>query len=192
MQNIGEEIAGEYLRIFKECDFIRYNLQNPNIQGEIDVVAVSLKTKTAYLCEVAVHLSTGLMYVDQITKQPNNVKKLIQKLEKDLDYAKEYLPDYTHILMLWSPIVRESKEKSKHNQIKDIAAIAKHFKDSHNVSVDLVVNKKYWDCLVQLREYAAKETKELQSPVLRLMQIEERLRKSLKKEARKIIMVGKF
>ena len=114
MQNIGEEITGEYLRIVRKCDFIQYNLQNPDIQGEIDVVGIDLKRKIVYLCEVAIHLITGLMYVDQKSKQPNNVKKLIQKLEKDRAYALEYFPDYKHVLMIWSPIVRESKEGSKH------------------------------------------------------------------------------
>ena len=35
--------------------------------------------------------------------------------------------------------------------------------------------------LKQLREYAAKETKELKSPILRLMQIEEKLAKHVAK-----------
>ena len=38
MQNIGEEIAGEYLKVIKGCEFIEYNLHTPDVQGEIDVI----------------------------------------------------------------------------------------------------------------------------------------------------------
>ena len=40
-----------------------------------------------------------------------------------------------------------------------------------------MINQDYLNCLIQLRGYAAKETKELKSPILRLMQIEEKLTK---------------
>lgn len=48
MQNIGEEISGEYLKIVKGCDFIEYNLQTPDVQGEIDVVGIDVKKKELY------------------------------------------------------------------------------------------------------------------------------------------------
>ena len=38
MQNPGEEVTGEYLKIILGCDFVEYNLYTPDIQGEIDVV----------------------------------------------------------------------------------------------------------------------------------------------------------
>jgi len=180
MQNVGEEIAGEYLRICKSCDFIQYNLQNPDIQGEIDVVGISLKENTVYLCEVAIHLITGLQYVDQKTKQTNNVAKLIQKLEKDWKYAAKYFPKYKHVLMVWSPIVKSSRDGAKNNQLKDIDVIQKHFKDKHGIELQFVANQKYWECLQELRGYTLKETKELKSPVLRYLQIEEHLRNRLR------------
>jgi len=180
MHNVGEEIAGEYLRVCKNCEFIEYNLYTPDVQGEIDVVGISLKDKKVYLCEVAVHLTTGLMYVDQKTKQPNNVKKLIQKLEKDREYALKYFPDYKHVLMLWSPIIKQSKETSKHNQTKDIADIQSHFRNVHKIELELVTDQKYKDCLSSLRNYAARESKELKSSILRYLQIEEHLNKHLK------------
>ena len=36
MQNIGEEIVGEYLKILRGCDFVEYNLYTPDVQGEIE------------------------------------------------------------------------------------------------------------------------------------------------------------
>ena len=38
-----------------------------------------------------------------------------------------------------------------------------------------IVNQKFQECLSELRDYAKKETKALQCPLLRLMQIEESL-----------------
>jgi len=53
------------------------------------------------------------------------------------------------------------------------------------INLELIINKSYWECLGELRQYAAKETKELKSPVLRYLQIEERLNKTLRKTSSK-------
>jgi Holliday junction resolvase-like predicted endonuclease len=58
--NVGEEITRLYLQIDRGCEFVQYNLYTPNVQGEIDVVAINFRENTVYLCEVAVHLITGL------------------------------------------------------------------------------------------------------------------------------------
>jgi hypothetical protein len=60
MQNLGEEIAGEYLKVIKGCEFIEYNLYTPDVQGKIDVVGIDVvgidvKNKKLYVCEVATH-----------------------------------------------------------------------------------------------------------------------------------------
>jgi hypothetical protein len=52
--------------------------------------------------------------------------------------------------------------------------------NKHGVKVELVINKEFWNCLQKLRKYASKKTEELKSPVLRMMQIEEKLKKRLK------------
>ena len=44
----------------------------------------------------------------------------------------------------------------------------------------LVINEKFQECLASLRSYAGKQTEELKTPILRLMQIEEKLKKHLK------------
>jgi Holliday junction resolvase-like predicted endonuclease len=105
MQNIGEEITGAWLQVCEDCEFIQYNLQTPDIQGEIDVIGINTKQKILYICEVAIHLVTGMQYVKN--NQPDNVAKFLKKLNKDIDYAEKYFPDYTWKYMLWSPIVKD-------------------------------------------------------------------------------------
>ena len=90
--NIGEEIVSAYLQYIKHCEFIQKNVYPPDVQGEIDVVGINLKSKEVYICEVAIHLTTGLQYVKN--KQPNNVKKLVEKFSKDIEYTNKYFQDY--------------------------------------------------------------------------------------------------
>jgi Holliday junction resolvase-like predicted endonuclease len=59
MFNLGEELVASYLEYIKGCDFIQKNLYTPDVQGEIDVVGINLKSKEIYVCEVAIHLTTG-------------------------------------------------------------------------------------------------------------------------------------
>jgi hypothetical protein len=73
-------------------------------QGEIDVVGIDNKSRTVYICEVAIHLTTGLQYTKD--KRPDTCQRLIAKFTKDIEYAEKYFPDYAKNLMLWSPIVR--------------------------------------------------------------------------------------
>jgi hypothetical protein len=65
--DMGQEIAAAYLQYIKNCEFIQQNLYTPDVQGEIDVLGINLKTKIIHVCEVAVHLSTGLFYVKKWT-----------------------------------------------------------------------------------------------------------------------------
>jgi hypothetical protein len=175
MFNLGEELVASYLEYIKDCDFIQQNLYTPDVQGEIDVVGINLKTRELYVCEVAIHLTTGLCYVKG--KQNNNVDKLTEKFSKDIEYANEYFPDYKKHIMLWSPIVKSSKASSKINQLKDLEMIDTKIKGKYGVGIQFIVNERFLNCLRELRNYAKSETKELKSPVLRLMQIEEYLEK---------------
>ena len=61
--NIGEEIAGTYLKIKRNCDFVEFNLYTTEVQEEIDVVGIDTKSRKVFICEVAIHLETGLQYV---------------------------------------------------------------------------------------------------------------------------------
>jgi len=177
MANIGEELVADYLRFVTGCEFVSTNVSPPDVQGEIDVVGMHLKEKRLYVCEVATHLETGLMYVKNST--PDNVDRFIKKFSKDIEYARKYFPDYEHKFMLWSPIVRESKATAKHNQMRDIVEIKKQILKQYKVELDAVINKVYLQCLEQLQEIAAQKTEALGSNVMRLFQIESKLRKHL-------------
>ncbi|KAF0106717.1 MAG: hypothetical protein FD146_2309 [Anaerolineaceae bacterium] len=176
--NLGEEIVAAYLQYIKGCEFIQQNLYTPDVQGEIDVVGIDLETKTIYVCEVAIHLATGLYYV------PSNVTKLTEKFSKDIEYANKYFPKHARQFMLWSPIVRKPRDGAKFNQMADVEAITANIQTKYGVTLECIINEKFSDCLSELREYARNETKELKSPVLRLMQIEESLKKHIGKTAK--------
>lgn len=182
-QNIGEEIAGLYLQIAHGCDFVQYNLYTPDVQGEIDVVAVNFRDKTAFICEVAVHLVTGLQYVKDA--RPDTQARLIRKFNKDIDYAEKAFPDFTRHYMLWSPVVKESGPEAKHDQMKAVVEVQRRIREDRNVNIDLVVNEDFRDKLARLREYAGSKTEELKSPVLRLLQIEVLLEAHLSRRSRR-------
>jgi hypothetical protein len=175
--NIGEEIVMAYLQYIKKCGFVQANVYTPDIQGEIDVVSIDIYDKKIYVCEVAVHLTTGLMYVHQ--NLPNNVNKLVEKLSKDIDYADKYFPGYEKIVMLWSPIVKNQKAGSKYNQLNDVMEIEKRIKEKYNVELLTIINEKYMSCLGELRKYTRADKTDNKSSVIRLMQIEEYLAKHI-------------
>ena len=181
--NLGEEIVSAYLQYIKGCEFVQQNLYTADVQGEIDVVGIDLETKTLYVCEVAVHLVTGLQYVKD--NQPNNVNKLTEKFSRDIEYANKFFPDYNKHFMLWSPIVRTSGDRAKFNQMNDLDEIKENIKKKYDVIIEFIVNEKFATSLTELRNYAKSETKDLKSPVLRLMQVEEYLKKHLGKMSKK-------
>jgi hypothetical protein len=176
--NIGEEVVMAYLQYIKGCEFMQSNLYTPDTQGEIDVVGIDIDNKKLYICEVAIHLITGLQYVKD--KKPNNVNKLTEKFEKDIEYANKYFPDYEKIIMLWSPIVKNQKIGAKYNQLNDVLNVKEKIKAKYNIELSLIINEQFLDCLDELRKYATNETKDIKSPVIRLMQIEEYLKRHIK------------
>lgn len=180
--NVGEEIAGLYLQVNRGCDFVQYNLYTPDVQGEIDVVAVNFVDRVAYVCEVAVHLVTGLQYVKNA--QPDTRDRLIKKFNKDIDYAEKAFPDFDRKYMLWSPIVRSAGPTAKHDQMKAVEEVQRRLYSSRGVEIELVINEAFQEVLRRLKVYAGSKTEELKSPVLRLLQIEALLDKHLRRSAR--------
>jgi hypothetical protein len=85
--NVGEQLVSSYLRYIRKCDLIQTNLYTVDVQGEIDVVRINLAERNVYVCEVAIHLTTGLQYVKD--KRPNNVNKLVEKFTRDIAYARK-------------------------------------------------------------------------------------------------------
>ena len=114
-------------------------------------------------------------------RQPDNVARFTRKFRKNIQYANKYFEGYEKHFMLWSPIVKNQGSGAKNNQTRDIEEIQSNLRTEFGVELELIVNQAYLNCLLQLREYAAKETKELKSPMLRLMQIEEKLAKHVSK-----------
>ena len=172
--NIGEEICGEWLRHIKGCEFVQYNLKTTAVQGEIDVIGINLAERTVYVCEVATHLITGLQYAD-------NVPRLLAKFRKDIDYAEQAFPDHRHVFMFWSPVVRNQKAGSKNNQLSDVQEVAAVLERERGVTLQTVINERFHEALTAMRAYAASQTRELDSAVMRYLQVEEHLAKHLAK-----------
>ncbi len=179
MANVGEILVGDYLRNIKFCDFIDYNVYTRDSQGEIDVIGINNKLKKVFICEVAVHLKTGLQYTKN--KRPDTFARLVAKFAKDIEYANKYFKGYKKEFMLWSPIVKDSKEKIEYNQLDHLKRMVKEIKKTKKVNIQLMVNEKFHSALLELKKYAAKTSEELKSPVLRLLQIEGWLEKHVKR-----------
>ncbi|HEV7798600.1 MAG TPA: hypothetical protein VGO73_10615 [Pyrinomonadaceae bacterium] len=179
MANVGEILVGDYLRMCKGCDFIDYNVYTRDAQGEIDVVGIDNKIPRVYICEVAIHLTTGLQYTKN--KRPDTCERLTAKFMKDIDYAEKYFPGYKKEFMLWSPIVKDAKGKIEYNQRDHLQRMVKEIQLRKQVTVQLIVNKEFHQAFMELKIYAAKTSEELKSPVLRLLQIEAWLEKHIKR-----------
>lgn len=178
MINIGEQIVASYLRYIKGCNFIQTNVYTVETQGEIDVVGIDLERKKVYICEVAIHLTTGLQYTKD--KRPNNVGKLCEKFGRDIQYAEAFFPDHERHYMLWSPIVR-SVQNPVYNQLAHLDQINTAIKAICGVEIEFVVNDRFLSALTEMRAYARKATADLKCPVMRLMQVEEYLEKHVAK-----------
>jgi hypothetical protein len=79
--------------------------------------------------------------------------------------------------MLWSPVVKGSRDSAKYNQEKDILRIVANITATYGIDIELVINEKFLRCLNELRSLARVTTEELKCPALRLLQIEETLKK---------------
>ena len=179
MLNVGEQLVSSYLRYIRGCDFIQTNLYTVESQGEIDVVGLNIAEQQIYICEVAVHLTTGLQYVKD--NRPNNVQKLTDKFSRDIEYARKYFDEYNQHFMLWSPIVKDTQGNPENNQTRHLEEIKANIKRQYDIDIDCIVNEKFHACLKELRLYAATQTVALQCPLMRLMQIEELLGKHVSK-----------
>jgi hypothetical protein len=179
MINVGEQFVASYLQYIRGCEFIQTNLYTVDSQGEIDVVGINLREKKVYVCEVAVHLTTGLQYVKD--RRPNNVQKLTDKFSRDIAYANNYLAEYEKHFMLWSPVVKQGAGSAVYDQSAHLTAIANNIRHAHGVEIEFIVNGKFRACLAELRTFARKTTADIKCPVTRLLQIEEHLERHLSK-----------
>ena len=160
--DIGEYIVGAYLKIIKECDFVDYNVRPPGggLEGlnELDVVGLDFKNKVAYLCEVTTHIR-GVLYKNNIT----TVNKINLKYKRQIKYANKYLSDFPKkYFMFWSPVVPKGYVTKELEKIDGL---------------ELVINKKYTQCIDELRLKAKKLTNDVGNPFFRMLQILEHLKK---------------
>ncbi len=159
--DIGEYIVGAYLKIIKKCDFVDYNVRPPGggLEGlnELDVVGLDFKNETAYLCEVTTHIR-GVLYKDNIT----TVNKIKIKYKRQKEYANKYLPGFLNRhFMFWSPVVPKGYITEELEKIDGL---------------ELVINKKYAQCIDELRLKAKELTNDVGNPFFRMLQILEHLR----------------
>ena len=179
LMNVGEHLVSSYLRYIRECEFTQLNLYTVEAQGEIDVIGINLRDRKVYVCEVAIHLLTGLQYTKD--KRPNNVKKLTEKFSRDIDYANKYFTDYEKNFMLWSPIVKGRRVGSLNDQMNHLETIGANINASHGVTIDFVVNQRFQACMQEMRQFARLTTADLKCPVMRLFQVEEHLGKHVER-----------
>lgn len=175
-ENPGEHLVGQYLKEVRDCDFVEYNLQTRYVQGEIDVVGINSREKLVYICEVATHLQgLGLQYTKD--NHPDNVARLTDKFDKDIEYANINFPDFKKEFMLWTPIARKSKEGFSTNPFRDLQEIKDYVKATHSIELKIVANEGYLNAIKELRKVAESRTDQMNSPIMRFLQIEEKLKK---------------
>lgn len=180
MENTGEHIVGQYLRYIKSCDFVEYNLQTEFTQGEIDIVAINSTKNIVYICEVATHLETGLQYTKN--GKPDNVKRFVSKFEKNIKYAKANFKEYEHKFMLWTPIVKIPKKANPvNNQLQDLSNIQEKILNKYNTHITLIYNETFLKNINQLRQISLNTTQAMNSPIMRFLQIEEKLNQHCEK-----------
>jgi hypothetical protein len=178
MENPGERLVGDYLRYIKNCDFVDFNVYTTETQGEIDVFGYATATRRAYICEVVTHLG-GIQYVNVKIARPDTAGRLIRKFIKDIDYGRRAFPKLDVEYMLWSPVVRRSRQGVQYDQFEHLRQIEDEVRARTGVSLMLVINEAYARAIDELRTFARKETKELKSPIMRFLQIEEWCRKNV-------------
>ena len=181
MENPGERLVGDFLRHIKGCDFVDFNVYTKRTQGEIDVVGLNHEKKEAFICEVVTHLITGIRYVKN--GQDVSTDRLIKKFLEDIEYGKGAFAGYAVHYMLWAPVVRHSEGKPEYNQ--QLTSVEAKVKAETGIQIILVVNRDYINAIKALRDFARDETKELKSPIMRFLQIEEWSRKNLTRGSNK-------
>src|SRR5712692_141207 len=183
MENTGERLVGDYLRYINGCDFVDFNVYTKKTQGEIDIIGVNHASREAFICEVVTHLTTGILYVKNA--RPDTSDRLIKKFLKDIQYGTEAFHGYTAHYMLWSPVVHHSAGKPEYDQFAHLKRVEEEIKSKTDVAIILVINAAYVQAINKLRAFARQETKELKSPVMRFLQIEEWARKNAAKASNK-------
>ncbi|BBI99125.1 hypothetical protein FGKAn22_08180 [Ferrigenium kumadai] len=161
LTDVGEYIVGAYLQVEEGCDFVDYNIRPPGGGleglGELDVVGLNFKTKTAFVCEVTTHIR-GVLYKNN----QETVERIKKKHERQKKYASENLSNFKTIkYQFWSPVVPRGY-------------ITEHLEKISGL--ELVINGEYKKRILLLRDKAREMTHDAKNPVFRVLQILEHLR----------------
>ena len=107
-----------------------------------------------------------------------SIPKGVRRFKSDPPhYHKGYFPDFQKEFMLRTPIARQSKTGSSTNPFRDLQDIKQDVKNIHSINLTIVANKDFLDAIEELRAVAAKRTDQMNSPIMRFLQIEEQLKK---------------
>jgi hypothetical protein len=177
---VGEEIVGAYLKECLGCDFVEYNYDLGAKQAECDVVGFDIRKKRVYLCEVTTH-TQGLLYVNQKTRQPDTETRLKRKFNSVVSYARARFTDFDCRFMFWSPIVPKAGPDAKYNAWSAIVSLKEYCRTELQVELQTVTNEEYLNKLLELRALAKTKGSDSPFPILRFLQIEEKLREHLSK-----------
>jgi hypothetical protein len=161
LTDVGEYIVGAYLQLEEGCDFVDYNIRPPGGGleglGELDVVGLNFKTKTAYVCEVTTHIR-GVLYKNN----QETVERVKKKHERQKKYASENLSNFKTIkFQFWSPVVPRGYITENLEKVKGL---------------ELIINGEYKKRIIQLQEKARDTTHDAKNPIFRVLQILEHLR----------------
>lgn len=125
--------------------------------GELDVVGLNFKTKTAYVCEVTTHIR-GVLYKNN----QETVERVKKKHERQKKYASENLSNFKNIkFQFWSPVVPRGYITENLEKVKGL---------------ELIINGEYKKRIIQLQEKARDTTHDAKNPIFRVLQILEHLR----------------
>ncbi len=155
MTDIGEYFVGAYLEQFLSCEIVVYNItdNNFNTQNEIDVIGISMKNNTAYLCEVKTHIK-GF----NTTSRTNRVNLINGQFAAMDLYAKRNLSNIAKCeIMFWALKVTNKQLLQALN--------------NNYAPANIIINTDYTKAMKILANHAATSTNEFKNPFLRALQI---------------------
>lgn len=166
--DIGESIAGAYMRYIRECEVVVYNTFLRDQQGEIDVVALKTGSpREVWLCEVTTHIG-GMLYVGS-EGGDGTISKLRDKLSRARAFAEVAFPgDHLHF-EIWSPRVAKGKLTDAFDALKAEA-------NSQGIDLGFVVNEDYTEKIRELADHAGKNPSATSEPAYRMLQVLTHLR----------------
>lgn len=162
-RDIGDLVAGEYLRRVRRCDLVDYQVvaRAGSLGGlhEVDVLALDLASRTAYLCQVATQLQ-GLHHGGKGLGA--TLERVLARQAFLVEYAGQYLAGFAPRFMLWSPVV-------------PVGQLTRGLKN-RAPELELVINEGYTAAVGELRALARADAAGTNDPFFRLLQILEALR----------------